>query len=69
MCIRDRYSGVFDGYTFEVKNAQGQVVVSGDNTNTRVSLTQGESYTVEYTLKKGEKTLPNKYVRKIGGNA
>lgn len=63
------YSGVFDGYTFEVKNAQGQVVVSGDNTNTRVSLTQGESYTVEYTLKKGEKTLPNKYVRKIEGNA
>ena len=52
-----------------MKNAQGQVVVSGDNTNTRVSLTQGESYTVEYTLKKGEKTLPNKYVRKIGGNA
>lgn len=63
------YSGVFDSYTFAVKNSQGQTVASGNNTDTQVALTQGESYTVEYTLKKGEKTLPNKYMRKIEGNA
>lgn len=62
------YSGIFDSYTFAVKDARGETVISGDNTNTQVVLTQGESYTVEYTLKKGEKTLPNKYVRKIEGN-
>lgn len=62
------YSGVFDGYTFEVKDAQGQIVQRGDHANMQVSLTQGANYTVEYTLTKGEKTLPNRYMRRIKGN-
>lgn len=61
------YSGIFDSYTFIVKNEQGISVAQGNNTNTQVSLEQGKGYTVEYTLKKGERELANKYVRNIKG--
>ena len=73
--LHGEYSGIFDSYTFQVIDGAGRISFTGDQDHTVVTLSQngnaglmnGGSYTVEYTLKKGEKTLPDKFVRRIEG--